>query len=187
MEALWESGKDLPFYLFVIPNPRAKENMVETLKIPYLGSLLYTNNIHGAAKGLNNFPKKNWPNVSITFWSFRLMVGLGFLMLALNGYAYYLYRKKLFFTNKRFLKILLYSLPFPYIAINLGWIVTEMGRQPWIVYGLMRTPQGVSPITTGQIIFSIVGLITFYTLLIVVDVYLILKYARKDPYEEGIS
>ena len=81
----------------------------------------------------------------------------------------------------------MYSLPFPYIAINLGWIVTEMGRQPWIVYGLMRTPQGVSPITAGQIIFSIVGLITFYTLLIVVDVYLILKYARKDPYEEGIS
>lgn len=187
MEALWESGEDLPFPLFVIPNPQAEENLVETLNIPYLGSLLYTNNIHGSAKGLKDIPKKNWPNVSIVFWSFRLMVGLGFLMLALSGFSFYLYRKKRLFTNKKFLKVLLFFLPFPYIAINLGWIVTEMGRQPWVVYGLMKTDKGVSPISFGQILFSIVGLITFYTILIVVDVYLIQKYAKKDPIEEGSS
>lgn len=181
MEALWETGEDLPFPLLLIPNPSEEENLVETLNIPYLESLLSTNSIHGKVTGLKDIPEENRPNVLAVFWSFRLMVGIGFLMLALVAVGFYLYRKKRLHSSITYLKIMLYSLPLPFIAINLGWMVTEMGRQPWLVYGLMKTEKGVSPISLGEIIFSMGGLVTFYSVLIIVDIYLIQKYARKDP------
>ena len=181
MEAVWDSGRDHSFSIIQIPDPKGGKNVVETLNIPYLGSLLYTNNIHGAVTGLNDIPKENWPNVPVIFWSFRIMVSLGILMMALTLFGLYLYRKNRLFTHKKYLKIMLYALPLPYIAINLGWVVAEMGRQPWIVYGLMKTPKAVSPISTGQVVFSLVGLITFYTILLVTDVYLLQKFARKHP------
>ena len=179
--SIWESEEDHPYPLLVIPNVKKERNFIEWLKVPYLGSLLYTNNIHGKVPGLKDFPKEDRPSVHPLFWSFRIMVGIGFLMFALPALAYYLYRKKQIFYNKKFLTILVYSLPLPFIATNLGWVVTEMGRQPWVVYGLLRTEKAVSPISLGEILFSLGGLVLFYSILIIVDVYLLVKYARKNP------
>lgn len=83
-------------------------------------------------------------------------------------------------NSKRYLKITIWSVLLPYIAINAGWIVAEVGRQPWTVYKLMRTAESVSPISVPQIWFSLISLILFYTLLLIADVYLMLKFAKKD-------
>lgn len=179
--SIWESKEDYHYPLILIPNVKKEDNLIEWLKIPYLGSLLYTNTIHGKVPGLKDFPKEDRPSVHPVFWSFRIMVGIGFLMVALSAIAYYLYRSKRLFYNKKFLTIMIYSLPLPIIATNLGWVVTEMGRQPWVVYGLMRTEKAVSPISQWEILFSLGGLVFFYSILITLDVYLLLKYARKNP------
>lgn len=181
MEAVWQSGKDLPFSIIQIPDPAGGKNLVEALQIPYLESFLYTNNPHGSVTGLDSIPQADWPNVPAVFWSFRLMVALGILMFILAWLGLYFYRKKRLFTNNKYLKIMLYALPLPYIAINLGWTVSEMGRQPWIVYGLMKTQQAVSPISSGQVLFSLIGLVTFYSVLLITDIYLLQKYAKIDP------
>lgn len=179
--AIWESEKDHPYPLLVIPYEKKEKNLIEWLNIPYLGSLLYTNNIHGKVPGLKDFPKEERPSVQPVFWSFRIMVGLGFYMLALLLVALYLDRKKIVFHSKKFLTIMIYSLPIPILATNLGWVVTEMGRQPWVVYGLLKTKNAVSPISFGELIFSLGGLIFFYSILIILDIYLLLKYSRKNP------
>ncbi|ATY84132.1 cytochrome ubiquinol oxidase subunit I [Kyrpidia spormannii] len=180
-EAVWESGPNQPFTVFSIPDPANERNLLDWGKIPGVGSLMYTNSFSGYVTGLKDIPADQRPNVPAVFWSFRLMVGLGFLFLGLAWYGLYLWRKGRLLDSRRYLKLLLYSIPLPYVAINLGWVVTEMGRQPWIVYGLMKTSQAVSPIALGDILFSLTGLVVFYTSLIVADVYLLHKYAVRGP------
>jgi cytochrome d ubiquinol oxidase subunit I len=184
MEAVWESGKDHPFHLLQIPDAAKEKNALEAISIPYLGSFLYTNDIHGEVTGLKDIPENERPNVAMTFWSFRLMVVIGILMLGLSWYAFYLYRKNRLQQSKKFLKLVLYSIPLPYIAITLGWMVAEVGRQPWIVYGLMKTNEAVSPVSPDVILFSMVGLFVFYTLLIIADIFLLRKYAIKGPSDD---
>ncbi|GAM14602.1 cytochrome d ubiquinol oxidase subunit I [Mesobacillus selenatarsenatis SF-1] len=82
------------------------------------------------------------------------------------------------------MKLVLYSVLLPYLAINAGWMVAEAGRQPWVVYGLMKTSEGVSPIALSQVVFSLAALVIFYTVLLIADVYLIIKYAKKGPESE---
>ncbi len=184
MEAVWETGKSKSFHLIQIPDPDNETNKFEALSIPYLGSLLYTNNINGEVTGLKDIPENERPNVNMVFWSFRGMVALGMFFMLMSWYGLYLYKKDRLLQSRRYLKILLYSVLLPYVAINLGWIVAEVGRQPWIVYGLMKTADAVSPISMGQIIFSISGLVIFYTMLIIADVYLLQKYAKKGPQQK---
>ncbi|MGD8192356.1 cytochrome ubiquinol oxidase subunit I [Brevibacillus ginsengisoli] len=181
MEAVWETSESHPFHIIQVPSAKEERNLVEGLSIPYLGSILYTNNPFGKVTGLKDIPADERPNVPLVFWSFRLMVGFGVIMVLLSWYGFYLVRKGKLLETPTYLKIMLYALPLPYLAINLGWVVAEAGRQPWIVYGLMKTSNAVSPIATGQVIFSIVGLVVFYSLLIVADVFLLRKYAKKGP------
>lgn len=184
MEAVWETGTDHPFYVIQVPDPQNEQNRIQALSIPYLGSFLYTNNIHGQVIGLKDIPADQRPNVNVVFWSFRLMVLLGIYFFLLVWYGFYLYRKNRLFSSTKYLKVMLYSMLLPYVSINLGWVVAEMGRQPWIVYGLMKTPQAVSPVTLGEVAFSLLGLVFFYTLLIVADVFLLVKHAKKGPAAE---
>ncbi|MBO8171380.1 MAG: cytochrome ubiquinol oxidase subunit I [Bacillaceae bacterium] len=181
MEAVWETGTNHPFHLIQIPDPENERNAVEALSIPYLGSLLYTNNPFGEVVGLKDIPEDERPNVSLVFWSFRGMVGLGLLFMIIAWYGFYLSKKDRLLISTRYLKLVLYSVLLPYVAINLGWVVAEAGRQPWIVYGLMKTTEAISPIGISQILFSISGLVIFYTMLIIADVYLLQKYAKKGP------
>jgi cytochrome d ubiquinol oxidase subunit I len=117
----------------------------------------------------------------MTFLSFRAMVGIGTLLPILAIWAY-LRRNQL--TNTPWLlKTMLMAIPLPYLAIEAGWIVAEVGRQPWIVYGLMRTADAVSPIVTSEVAFSLVALTVLYALLGAVDIYLLYKFAKKGPVE----
>jgi cytochrome d ubiquinol oxidase subunit I len=110
------------------------------------------------------------------------MVGLAMLFILLSGWAWLKRRDPT--ENPLLLKILIWSIPLPYIANQLGWTLAEVGRQPWIVYGLMRTSDAASPIATSQVAISLVAFILVYTLLGIADFYLLFKYARKGPAEQ---
>lgn len=179
MDSIWQSGPDQPYYLFVVPKMDNTGNLIEWGRIPYLGSLLYTDSLRGYVPGLDSIAPEDRPPVWMVTWSFRIMVWLGFLFLGATWYAFYLVRKKKLLDKPWLLKFFLYAIPLPYVATLLGWVVTEVGRQPWIVYGLMRTADAVSPLPPGQILFTLIGLVVFYGTLIVADIILIARTARK--------
>lgn len=185
MEAVWETEQGLDFHLLQIPDPENEANSLEFLSIPNIGSLLYTNSFDGEVTGLKDIPADERPNVNVVFYSFRAMVALGIFFILMSWYGFYLYRKDKLLDSRKYLKTVLYSILLPYAAINLGWAVAEVGRQPWAVYGLMKTADAVSPISMSQIMFSLAGLVIFYTILIIADVYLIIKFARKGPESIG--
>jgi cytochrome bd ubiquinol oxidase subunit I len=186
MESVWETQKGAPMTLLLLPKLNGEGNAVEAVKIPYLLSLLATHSLDGEVKGLNDIPPQDRPPVLPVFLSFRAMVALGMLFILVSAAAVFLWYKDWLYRWPLFLRVLPFMIPLPYIAMHLGWIVTEMGRQPWIVYGLMRTAEGVSAtVTPGQVWLSLGGFVLFYTLLGALDVWLLLKYARKGMEEKA--
>jgi len=182
MESLWETQKAVPFYLFLLPDAKNERNSIEAIGIPYMVSFLAYRDLHAEVKGLKDFPKEDRPPVMETFLGFRVMVILGGLFLLLAAVALYLSARDRLEAFPRFLWLMVLSIPLPYLAGQAGWIVAEVGRQPWIVYGLLRTKDAVSPnIATGQVVFSLVGLGLLYTLLGMVWLYLLIHHARKGP------
>jgi cytochrome d ubiquinol oxidase subunit I len=121
------------------------------------------------------------PNVAAMFWAFRIMVGLGFYLLALIALSFYFCARRVFDQKRWFLKILLLSLPAPWIAIELGWFVAEYGRQPWTIGGVLPTYLSTSTLGIGDLIGSMVALIALYTVFLIVEVYLMLKFVRRGP------
>lgn len=121
------------------------------------------------------------PNVASMFWSFRIMVGLGIWFLFVFGAAFYILARRRLANNRWIMHVALWSIPLPWIAIELGWIVAEYGRQPWAISEVLPTHLGVSSVTTGQIWFSLSGFILFYTALLIVELFLMFKYARLGP------
>jgi cytochrome d ubiquinol oxidase subunit I len=179
MESFWETKAGAPQVLFAIPDEKNERNLVEFGQIPGLLSMLAYHSPSATVKGLKDFPKEERPPVALTFIAFRLMVGLGVLFVGLTVWAW-LKRHKLE-SSPGLLKIMLYAMPLPYIALQAGWIVTEVGRQPWIVYGLMKTSDAVSPIAVSQVGTTLVAFIAVYGLLGAVAFYLVSKHARRGP------
>jgi len=182
MESVWETREGAPMNLLVLPDPANERNAVEAFGIPKLLSWLSYRDWNAEVKGLKEFPVEDRPPVMLTFLGFRGMAGLGtlFILLALVGYLYS--RRDRLESHGLFLRIMLYAIPLPYIAAQLGWIVAEVGRQPWIVYGVLRTSDAVSrSISVSQVWGSLIGFTLLYGFLGVVDIYLLTKYARKGP------
>ncbi len=123
------------------------------------------------------------PNVPVLFWSFRIMVGLGFWFIALFTVAFWFSAKRSLDRYRWFLQIAVLSLPLPWIAAELGWVVAEYGRQPWVIVGVLPTALGVSSTEAGNVLASLMGFILFYSALLVADLYLLLKYIRLGPDE----
>jgi cytochrome d ubiquinol oxidase subunit I len=121
------------------------------------------------------------PNVATMFWSFRTMVGLGLWFLFVFGAAFYVLARRRLAENRWLMHVALWSIPLPWVAIELGWIVAEYGRQPWSISEVLPTHLGVSSVTTGHLWFSLSGFLIFYTVLLVIELYLMLKYARLGP------
>lgn len=179
LEALWETGTDIPMHLLVVPNRAEKKNSIEAFPIPGLLSWLATGDTKGEVKGLNSFPENDWPPISSTFYSFRIMVAFGGLFVLLAFAAFFVRNKDT--MNPLLLRTLTWIIPLPYIAIAFGWTVAEVGRQPWIVYGLMRTNDAVSPVPVGNVQISLVAFIVVYSMLGLIDIYLLRKNALKGP------
>jgi cytochrome d ubiquinol oxidase subunit I len=180
MESHWETQAGAPMSLLVLPDEANERNAVEAFSIPGLLSFLAYNNPTAVVKGLKDWPKEERPPVAITFWSFRIMVGLGTLFVPLAFLAF-LYRRKAEQTPGLLLRALVWAIPLPYLAIQAGWVLAEVGRQPWIVYGVMKTKDAVSPIAASQVGTSLVALVLLYLLLGALDIFLLFKYARKGP------
>jgi cytochrome d ubiquinol oxidase subunit I len=182
MESVWETQKAIPYNLMVIPDVQNERNSVDAIGIPGLLSYLAFHDSKSEVVGLKAFSKENRPPVLPTFLSFRGMAALGmlFMLLTLIAFIFSLTNRIEFSTT--FLRIMLYSIPLPYIAAQMGWIVAEVGRQPWIVYGVLKTSDAVSKsISTGQVVSSLLGFTLVYGLLAMVDIYLLTKYAKKGP------
>ena len=144
----------------------------------------YTDNPSAATP--EQIDKAAWdtiPNVPVIFWSFRVMVALGFYFIALFSVMFYLSSKRAFERRRWLLHVAVWSLPLPWVAAELGWIVAEYGRQPWIIEGVLPTFLAASPIPAGNVWLSLSGFVLFYTALLIVDVFLMVKYAKLGPAE----
>ncbi len=183
MEAHWETQTSAPIVLFAIPDEENGKNSVEFGSIPGILSFLAHHDFNSVVKGLNDFPKDERPPVWITFAGFRLMVLLGtiFILQMIYGWT----RRNKLMESPKFLAMMLYSIPLPYLAIQAGWVLAEVGRQPWIVYGLMRTSDAASPVMGYQVMISLIAFLLVYGLLGGVGFYLIGKHARKGPVSEN--
>ena len=196
-EALWNGEDPASFSIFTVGNEKDRKD-VFAVRIPDLLSILSYNQLYGKVQGINDLqaayqqkygPGDYVPPVAITYWTFRIMVGAGVLMILISLVC-------LFFVLKRRLaqvRWLLWILPFaiflPYLANSSGWIMTEMGRQPWVVFGVLKTADAVSPtVGAGTVLTSLLVFALLYGVLAVADVYLLLKWSRDDalpaPVEE---
>ncbi|MBF0120534.1 MAG: cytochrome ubiquinol oxidase subunit I [Desulfobacterales bacterium] len=179
MDSHWETSKAAPVYLFTLPDEKNEKNKIQILPIPGMLSLLAFHDINAEVKGLKSFPKEERPPVLITSFAFKGMVGLAmyFVLISLIGF----FKRNRLSESPGFLKIILFSIPLPYIAIELGWIMAEVGRQPWIVYGLLKTKDAASQIQTMQVWVTLSAFILIYGLLGAAGAYLIVKHIKKGP------
>jgi cytochrome bd ubiquinol oxidase subunit I len=142
----------------------------------------YTPNVTDATEAqIHQAAADTIPNVFTLFWSFRVMVGMGFIMLFIFAASFYFTIKRSIDKQTWLLKLALFAIPVPWIAAEMGWLVAEMGRQPWTISGILPTHLSTSSLTTGNLYFSLAGFIGFYSLLLVVEMYLMFKYARLGP------
>jgi cytochrome d ubiquinol oxidase subunit I len=193
-EALWETEQPADLSLFTISNERERRE-VFSIKLPAMMSLLNCNNFTCEIPGINDIqaeyeqtygPGNYIPPVTLVFWAFRVMVFAGLAMIALAAVALFLSLKKWLDRYPWFFRLLAWSIPLPYLANTGGWLLAEVGRQPWIVFGLMRTEEGISVITTGgMVVFSLVAFVLVYGAAMVADIYLLIKYGRKGVSTES--
>jgi cytochrome bd ubiquinol oxidase subunit I len=182
MEAHWETNTEggAPFALFAIPDAIQERNRFE-VAIPNGLSLLVAHSGTARVAGLKSFSKDERPNVPILFWSFRVMVAIGFILFLIMVWAAVLWRKKRLFASRRFLTTLLILHPLGFLATELGWMTAEMGRQPWAVYKLMRTDEGVSPIAAGNVVWSLSLFVIIFFTIGSFYLYYVLKTIRNGP------
>ena len=179
MESLWETTDMAPIYMFTWPDPENERNAIEIGKIPGVLSFLVKHDFNAVVTGLKDIPKDERPPVLVTSYAFKGMVGLGVVFILLTVFGWF--KRKNLLENKLYLKIMLFAIPLPYLAIQLGWIVTEIGRQPWIVYGVLKTVDSASPVAVSQVAVSLVAFILVYSVLGAAGFYLMFQKAKKGP------
>lgn len=186
MEGHWENtpGEGLPLTLFGLPD-MTSETTRYALEIPRLGSLILTHSLDGQIPGLKEFAPQDRPNAAIVFWTFRVMVGLGFLMLGLGLWSLWLRRGDRLYDTRPFLRFALLMGPAGLIAVLAGWFTTEIGRQPWVVYNVLRTADGVSNHSAPTMAATLGLLVVMYVIVFGVGVSYLLKLIARGPDEEG--
>ncbi len=182
MEAVWETQRGASFNLLMVPDVSQERNSIELLRIPKMLSFLAFKDANAEVKGLKDVPKELRPPVAATYYSYRLMAVLGMAMLLLSFVSFFVSRKQNLMDYRRVLAIMVFAIPLPYLVQQLGWLVAELGRQPWVIYGVLKTSDAVSKtITPTQVIMSLLGFTALYSVLGAIDIYLLVKYAKKGP------
>ncbi len=191
-EALWESESPAAMSLFTVGNEPERRD-VFAIRVPGLLSFLAYDRFEGEVPGIKNLqaeyeqkygPGDYVPPVAVSYWSFRLMVGVGMVMLLLALYGLYLSLTHKYEQQPLYLRLLPWAIILPYIGNSTGWLFTEIARQPWIVFGLQKTADAVSPnVTVGMVLTSLIAFTLIYGVLMVADIYLLAKYARLGPGE----
>jgi cytochrome d ubiquinol oxidase subunit I len=190
LEAIWETEQPASFSLLTIGDLSGKQE-VWSVRIPYVMSFLACNNFECEVKGVNELqasyeqlygPGDYVPLMVVTYWTFRIMMAFGFIMMGASAWFLYATRRK-DYENAKWMKLVPFgALALPYLANASGWILTEMGRQPWIVYGLLKVQDAVSPnLTVVDLWISLIGYTALYGSLAVAMVYLMKKYAIAGP------
>ncbi|MCC7326286.1 MAG: cytochrome ubiquinol oxidase subunit I [Burkholderiales bacterium] len=165
MEANWETQARMPLLLFAWPDEKAERNRWE-LGIPLLGSLILTHDVNGTVRGLKDWPPDDRPPVALPFFSFRLMVGIGLVMLVVTVAGLVLWRRGRLADARGFQRLCMLVAPLGFVAVIAGWVTTEVGRQPWVVYGLLRTRDAVTPsLNTGDVAISLLVYVVAYVLI----------------------
>ncbi len=187
MEGVWETQAGAPLLLFALPNQDKQMNKWE-IGIPHGAALLNTHQWNGVLTGLKAVPIQDQPSVWPVFFCFRIMVGIGMLMLLLSFFAFYLRCRKRLYDSRWFLISSILSAPLGFIALWCGWITAEMGRQPWIVYGLIKTANAVSKVSLHDVIISFVLIFIVYGIIFgYFYFYFLHKTLHKGPEEKEIS
>jgi cytochrome d ubiquinol oxidase subunit I len=182
IEGHWENkdSEPTPLILFGYPDMDREETRY-ALEIPYLGSLILTHSLSQQIPALKSFPKEDRPNSTIIFYTFRIMAGLGMLMIVLGLWSLYLRWRGNLYENKAFLRFALWMGPSGLIALLAGWFTTEIGRQPWVVYGLLRTKDAVSNHGAMQMSISLLLFVVIYSSVFGVGYVYMMKLIRKGP------
>jgi cytochrome d ubiquinol oxidase subunit I len=181
MEGLFAEAHGAP--LAIIGMPDIKDHkLIDPIVVPSFLSFLAYGSFRADVKGLDEYAHELWPPVEVTYYAYHVMVGLGLIFVAVSALAVFLLILRRLARTRAMLWMLMLVMPFPYIANEAGWTVTEVGRQPWIIYGLMATSQGSSPtVAQGETIFTLIGFAGMYFLLGVLFLYLVLREIGAGP------
>ena len=168
--------------LFGLPDMSA-ETTRHAVEVPYVGSLILTHHLHGRIAGLKQFPAADRPNSTVVFWTFRVMAGLGILMLLLGAWSALLRRRGTLFESRAFLRFALLMGPSGLLAIIAGWLTTEIGRQPWVVYRVMRTADAVSNHSALALSTTLILFVVMYCAVFGAGISYLLKLVAEGPEE----
>jgi cytochrome bd ubiquinol oxidase subunit I len=188
MEALFKSGPGAP--LVIIGQPNVEERKIDNpILVPKMLSFLTYRRWEAEVLGLDAFPQNVWPdNIPLLYFSYHIMVGLGTVFIAIMVVSVFLLWRGKLFASRWMLWILMLSLPFPYIANTAGWMTAEIGRQPWLVYGLFRTADGYSKlVSAGNGLFTLLGFMGMYTVLGILFIFLIRREIEHGPVSETVT
>ncbi|MDP8915918.1 MAG: cytochrome ubiquinol oxidase subunit I, partial [Pseudomonadota bacterium] len=180
IEGYWETRADQPLHLVGIPDRGAARNHLQ-LSVPGVGNIIQGKPRSEVIPGLDSFARRDWPVVGLVFWSFRVMVGLGLLMIALGVWGVWLWARGRLFENRWFLRACLLMGPSGFIAVIAGWFTAEVGRQPYVVYGALRTAQAVSPVTVGEVAFSFAAFLIVYAVVFTAGALYIGRLLHEGP------
>jgi len=180
IEARWETERGVPLTLFAWPDESAETNRY-AIDVPRLGSLILAHSWDGEVKGLKNFPPQDRPPVKAPFFAFRIMAGLGFAMLALAAAGLVLWRRGALARQRWYLHAWRTMLPSGFVALLTGWYVAEIGRQPWVVYGVLRTADAVSPVAASSVLASLATFVLVYFFLFGFGVWYLVQLLHKGP------
>jgi cytochrome d ubiquinol oxidase subunit I len=178
MEAHWDGSKPGDFHIFAWPDEKAGKNSFE-ISIPRGASLILTHNPNGLFPGLSSVPASARPPVKVVFFAFRIMLGLGFFMIAAALYGAFLWWRGTLFTTRWYLRVMAQTWWAGFVAVIAGWIVTESGRQPWIVQGVMRTADAASPVHANSIALTLVLFAIAYAVVFSFGIYYINRLIAK--------
>ncbi|MGH8738131.1 MAG: cytochrome ubiquinol oxidase subunit I [Burkholderiales bacterium] len=178
MEANWQTRARMPLLLFAWPDEAAERNRFE-IRIPAFGSLILRHDVNGVVPGLKDWKPEDRPPVAIPFFSFRLMVGIGLLMLGMTCAGLVLWRRRRLARARGFQRLCVLAAPLGFIAVLAGWVTTEVGRQPWVVYGLLRTRDAVTPaLTTSDVAISLLVYVVSYVAIFGAGLYFMARLVR---------
>ena len=181
IEAHWETRSRAPWVVFAWPDAEAEVNHF-AIEIPLAGSLILTHDVNGVVRGLKDFPRDERPPIVIPFFAFRIMLAIGGLFLLMIVVALWLRYRGRLYESVYFLRACVWVAPLGFVAVIAGWTMTEVGRQPWTVYGLLRTAESVTPSLTGfDVLLSLIGYMAAYLVIFPAGVFFMMRVVQHGP------
>jgi cytochrome d ubiquinol oxidase subunit I len=182
-EGFWEKSESpAPYYWFIVPDQNNQRNRF-ALGIPYLGSIWLTHSLHGRVEGLTNTPRDRQPRMGVVFYAFRTMYGLAILMFTMGVASLWLRLRGRLFSSRWFLRMLVLMTPSGIVATLAGWYVAETGRQPWVIYGILKTRDAISPVPANALLSTLVAFICVYAVFMGAFLIFTFRIVRRGPAE----